>query len=78
MLSNTTSRSGKPQRLRSVAGHPKNRLYIDSGASVHILFNQEFLKDIRDLDCPMNIVAGEKNIKLSQIGSLHTALQHLP
>ena len=23
-----------PQRLASVAGHPKNRLYIDSGASI--------------------------------------------
>jgi hypothetical protein len=33
------SRSGKPQRLRSVAGHPKNRFYIDSGSSFHILFN---------------------------------------
>ena len=34
-----TSRIGKPQRIRSESGHPKNRLYIYSGASVHILFN---------------------------------------
>ena len=28
-----------PQRLVSVAGHPKNCLYIDSGAFLHIIFN---------------------------------------
>ena len=60
-----------------MAGHPKNRLYIDSGASVHILFNQEFLEGIVDLDRPMKIAAGGKNINLSQVGSLHTALRHL-
>lgn len=37
-------RSGPPQRLGSVAGHPKNRLYIDSGALVHIIFNCELLE----------------------------------
>ena len=42
----------EPEELRSVVGifetqqevmtgHPKNRLYIDNGAFVHILFNQE-------------------------------------
>ena len=72
------SRSGPPQRVRSVAGHPKNRLYIDSGASVHILFNRELLEGIQDLDRPLAIAAGGKNFKLSQTGSLHTALQHLP
>ena len=44
------TRSGEdastPQRLASVAGHPKNRLYINSGASIHILFNKELLGDI--------------------------------
>ena len=38
------SRSGDdastPQRLASVARHPKYRLYINSGASIHILFNK--------------------------------------
>ena len=63
------SRSGPPQRVRSVAGHPKNRLYIDSGASVHILFNQELLEGIQDLDRPLAIAAGGKNFKLSQTGS---------
>ena len=29
-----------PQRLASVAGHPKNRLCINIGASIHILFQQ--------------------------------------
>ena len=72
------SRSGSLQQVRSVAGHHKNRLYIDSGASLHILFNRELLEDIRDLDRPKDIAAGGKNIKLSQIGSLHTALRHLP
>ena len=41
------SRSGDdtstPQRLVSVAGHLQNRLYIDSGASLHIIFNIELL-----------------------------------
>ena len=53
------SRSGDdastPQRLASVAGHPKNRLYIDSGASIHILFNKELLGGIVDLDKSIKI-----------------------
>ena len=32
-----------PQRMTSVAGHPKNRLCIDSGASLHIIFNKKLL-----------------------------------
>ena len=67
-----------PQRLASVAGHPKNRLYIDSGASIHILFNKELLGGIVNLDRALKIHAGGKPIHLSQIGSLHQALQHLP
>ena len=39
-----------PQCLASVAGHPKNRLYIDSSASIHILFNKELLGGIVNLD----------------------------
>ena len=38
--------SSTPQRMTSVAGHPKNRLYIDSGASLHILFNKELLGNL--------------------------------
>ena len=48
------------------------------GALVHILFNRELLEGIQDLDRPLAIAAGGKNFKLSQTGSLHTALQHLP
>ena len=54
-----------PQRLASVAGHPKNRLYIDSGASIHILFNKELLGGIVDLDKSIKIQAGGKPIHLS-------------
>ena len=64
-----------PQRLASVAGHPKNRLYINSGASMHILL---LLGGIVNLDKALKIHAGSKPIHLSQIGSLHQALRHLP
>ena len=67
-----------PQRLASVAGHPKNHLYIDSGASIYILFNKESLGGIVDLEKSIKIQAGGKSIHLSQIGSLHQALRHLP
>ena len=63
-----------PQRLVSVAGHPKNRLYIDSGASVHILLNQELLGGLIKQDWIIKIQAGGKPIHLSQIRSLHNTL----
>lgn len=66
-----------PQHLTSVAGHPKNRIYINSGASIHILFNKELLGGILDLDKSIKIQAGGKPIHLSQIGSLHQALRYL-
>ena len=45
-----------PQRLASVAGYPKNRLYIDSGASIHIfLFNKELLGGFVNLDKSIKI-----------------------
>ena len=72
------SRSGDdastPQCLASVAGHPKNCIYIDSGASIHILFNKELLGGIVDHEKSIKIQAGGKPIHLSQIGSLHQAL----
>ena len=75
------SRSGDDaltqQRLASVAGHPKNCLYINSGASIHILFNKELLGGIVNLDRALKIYAGGKPIHLTQIRSLHQALQHL-
>ena len=54
----------------SVAGHPKNRLYIDSGVSLYILFNKELMGGLQDLDRPLKIQAGGKPIHMSQIGSL--------
>ena len=59
-------------------GHPKNRIYIDSGALIHILFNRELLSGIVNLDRALKIQAGSKPIHLSQIGSLQKGLQYLP
>ena len=56
-----------PQHQASVAGHLKNSLYINSGASIHILFNKELLSDIVNLDRALKIHAGGKPIHLSQI-----------
>lgn len=61
----------EPEELRSVvdifetqqdvmAGHPKDRLYIDSGAFVHILFNQELFKGLIQLGQVINIQADGK------------------
>ena len=76
------SRSGDdaltPQRLASVAGHPKNCLYINSGASIHIFFNKELMGGIFNPDRAHKNYAGGKPIHLSQIGSFHQALRHLP
>ena len=60
--------------LVSVARHPKNYLYINSGASIHILYNWELLGSLTQLDRPIKIQAGGKPIYLSQIESLHKAL----
>ena len=67
-----------PQRMTSVAGHPKNRLYINNGESLHILFNKELMGGLQNLDRPLKIQAGGKPIHMSQVESLHHALQHLP
>ena len=75
------SKSGEdastPQRLVSVAGHPKNRLFIDSSTSLHIFFKIELLGGLIKLNMAIKIQAGGKPIHLSQIGSLHKALKHL-
>ena len=63
--------------MTSVAGHPKNRLYINSGASLHILFNKELMGGLQNLDRPLKIQAGGKPIRMSQIKSLHQVLQPL-
>ena len=59
------------QRMTSIAGHPKNHLYIDSGAFLHILFNKELMGGQQNLDRPLKIQAGGKLIHMSQVGSLH-------
>ena len=41
--------------MTSVARHPKNRLYIDSGASLHILFNKELMGELYNTDKPQNL-----------------------
>ena len=60
-----------PQRMASVVGHPKNRLYINSGAFLHILFNKELMEGLVNLNKPLKIQAGGKLVHMSQIGSLH-------
>ena len=62
----------------SVARHPKNRLYIDSGASLHILFSKELLGELNNIKVPVKIQAGDKLFHIKQIGFLHQALRHLP
>ena len=74
----STDNSSTPQRMTSVAGHPKNRLYIDSGASLHILFNKELMGELHNIDKPLKIQTGGKPSHIKQIGSLYQALQHLP
>ena len=63
--------------MTSVAGHPKNRLYIDSGASLQILFNKELLGELNKIEVPLKIQAGGKPFHIKQIGSLHQALRYL-
>ena len=63
-----------PQRMASVAEHPKNCIYIDSGTSIHILFNKELMGGLVNLNRPLKIQTGGKPIHMSQIGSLHQAL----
>ena len=62
------------QRMTSVTGHPKNRFYIKSGASLHVLFNKELIGRLQNLDRPLKIQAGGKPIHMSQVGSQHQAL----
>ena len=75
-------RSGKeastPKRMASVAEHPKNCLFINSSASIHIVINKERLGGLVNLNRPLKIQAGGKLIHLSQTWSQHQALQHLP
>lgn len=40
----------EPQQDIIVARNPKNWLYINSGTSIHILFNQELLEGLIQLE----------------------------
>ena len=62
----------------SGARYLKNRLYIDSGASLHILFNKVLMGELHNTDKTLKIQAGGKPFHIKQIGSLHQALRHLP
>ena len=64
--------------MTSVAGHLKNRLYINSGAFLHILFNKGLLRKFNNIKVPIKIQAGGKPFHIEQIGLLHQALRHLP
>ena len=66
------------QRMTSVAGYPKNRLYIDSGPYLHILFTKEVLGKLDNINKPLKIQAVGKPFHIEQIGSLYQALRHLP
>ena len=57
---------------------PKESRSVNSGTSLHIIFNKELLRGLIELDRAIEIQAGGKLTHLSQIGSLHKVLQHLP
>ena len=55
--SRSVGNSSRPQRMTNVAGHLKNQLYIDSSASLHILFDKELLGELNDINKPLKIQA---------------------
>ena len=61
----------------SAAGHPKNRLYIDSSVSLQILFNKKLLGELQNIANPLKIQDGGNPFHIKQIGSLHQTLRHL-
>ena len=71
-------RSGRYSKTKSVAGQPHNRLYLDSGASVHILFSDLILGKRTRLNETMKIAAAGDPLKLQEVASLHEAFRHLP
>ena len=71
-------RSGNYNKHKSCAGHPHNRLYLDSGALVHILFSDLILGKRNTLNETINIAAAGDCIKLNEVASLHKAFAHLP
>ena len=61
----------------SRAGFPANTLYLDSGASISILFNDKLLNNIDTLPQAANVKAGGSDIKLTRGGALHRNLSSL-
>ena len=61
----------------SQAGFPPNRLYLDSGASISIMFNKNLLEKINKLPNAAHIKAGGSNINLLEGGVLHDDLGYL-
>ena len=59
--------SSTPQRMTSVTVNPKNRLYINCGASLHILFNKELLGELNNIEMPLKIQARGKLFHIKQI-----------
>lgn len=67
-------RTSNKKRKKSIAGHPSYRLYLDSGASVHILFCRELMGKLHQLKEPLNIsgVGG----KPSNLRNTHLYIKH--
>ena len=61
--------------VHSRSGFPKDPLYIDTCASLHIFFNEKLIYGLSDLQRPLKTEAGSSSINLSQVGTLHQALQ---
>ena len=64
--------------LKSNAGHHRNRLYLDSGLSINIIFNKGLLGKLKQFFTPVKIAAAGQQLEIKQISILHKALQHLP
>ena len=57
------------QRLFSVEGGPKNRFYIDSGASINNFYSKELLTGLVKFNRSLKIQNGDKQIHMLQIRS---------
>ena len=64
--------------VQSSAGHHRNRLYLDSGASVNIIFNRGLLGKMKKLLTPIRIATASQPIELKEVSTLHKALQNFP
>ena len=71
------ARSGT-QKQYSCGGLHRNRIFIDSGVSVMLMFNGNLLDAISMLRNPRGINTGGGSFHTTQTGSLTNALHHLP